>query len=203
MAIITRSELAKIATVRLAMTPETTPHEGNASATGVPQWDARSTAWIRFELARGNPWAWCAVEVTAEYNGAVGRSTLGGCSYSGEKGFRDSEMPTMTDEALDDLHHQLEMRDPVKRLTSGVRQAITTSYRGPTDTRGSRVVARCEAKRIAVEWDDALDSASNHAAAALQLMADLGWSERNSLVMGGTRDGYVFVQVSRKGTPHV
>lgn len=36
-----------------------------------------------------------------------------------------------------------------------------------------------------------------YAAAALQLMDQLGWSERNNLAMGGTRDGFVFVQVPR------
>lgn len=84
-----------------------------------------------------------------------------------------------------------------KDMAAESRQAITTSYRGPTDSRGSRVIARCEAKRISVPWDYALDPSANHAAAALQLMEQLGWSERNDLVMGGTRDGYVFVQVPK------
>jgi len=82
-------------------------------------------------------------------------------------------------------------------LASGSRQAITTSYRGPTDTHGSRVIARCEAKRITVPWDHALDAAKNHASAALLLHQQLGWSERNDLVMGGTRDGFVFVQIPK------
>jgi hypothetical protein len=77
------------------------------------------------------------------------------------------------------------------------RQAITTSYRGPTDSNGSRVIARCEAKRISVPWDHALSPSQNHATAALQLMDQLGWAERNDLVMGGTGDGYVFVQVPK------
>lgn len=46
-------------------------------------------------------------------------------------------------------------------------------------------------------WDHALDASANHAAAALQLMRELGWSERNDLVMGGTGNGYVFVQVPK------
>jgi hypothetical protein len=82
-------------------------------------------------------------------------------------------------------------------LVLSCRQAITTQYRGPTDHRGSRVIASCEAKRIVVPWDHALDIAANHAAAALQLMDRLGWSEHNALVMGGTGDGYVFVQVAK------
>jgi hypothetical protein len=83
----------------------------------------------------------------------------------------------------------------VAQLISGpTRQAITTKFLGATDYRGSRVVASCEARRITVPWDHAMDPQCNHAA-ALQLMAALGWSERNHLVMGGTKDGYVFVQV--------
>lgn len=85
-----------------------------------------------------------------------------------------------------------------RALAETSRQAITTSYRGPTDSNGSRVIARCEAKRISVPWDHALDVAANHAAAAQQLMDQLGWSERNDLAMGGTRDGYVFVQVPKR-----
>ena len=46
-------------------------------------------------------------------------------------------------------------------------------------------------------WDHALDIGENHAAAALELMRVLGWDERNELAMGGTRDGYVFVQIPK------
>lgn len=51
--------------------------------------------------------------------------------------------------------------DAAAKALASTRQAITTSYRGPTD------------------------------------MDQLGWSERNDLVMGGTREGYVFVQVPK------
>lgn len=84
-----------------------------------------------------------------------------------------------------------------KALAAESRQAITT-YRDPTDSKGSRVIARCEAKRISVPWDHALDLTANHASAALLLMDQLGWSERNYLVMGGTRDGFVFVRVPKR-----
>lgn len=85
-----------------------------------------------------------------------------------------------------------------KSLAADARQAIVTTFRGPTDHHGSRVLARCEAKKISVPWDHALDAGANHAAAALQLMDQLGWSEKNDLVMGGTREGYVFVQVPKR-----
>lgn len=108
-------------------------------------------------------------------------------------------MPTKLTAAENAERIQRATRDAAraKALAGASRQAITTSYRGPTDTRGSRVIARCEAKSISVPWDHALDIGANHAAAALQLMDQLGWSEHNELVMGGTREGYVFVQVPR------
>ena len=56
-----------------------------------------------------------------------------------------------------------------------MRQAIVTKYHGPTDTKGSRVSARCQAKRIFVSWDDGLDVDANHAAAARNLAEKLGW----------------------------
>ena len=65
-------------------------------------------------------------------------------------------------------------------------QAITTKYVGPTNFRGSRVVAKCEAKRIFVDWDDSLDSEENHNAAAKKLAALLQWEGR--WVAGGLPD---------------
>jgi hypothetical protein len=82
-------------------------------------------------------------------------------------------------------------------LAADCRQAITTTFSGPTNFRDSRVIATCEAKRISVPWSHTLDSQKNHAAAALELMRVLGWDERNKLAMGGTKNGYVFVQVPR------
>jgi hypothetical protein len=82
--------------------------------------------------------------------------------------------------------------------TSAVRyQAITTSYRGATDNRGSRVIATCEAGYIAVSWDHDYDAAENHARAALVLFQQMGWDEHATLAMGGTGDGYVFVQIPK------
>ena len=48
-------------------------------------------------------------------------------------------------------------------------QAIKTKYIGPTNYRGSRVKAECEALTIIIGWDDALDSEANHIAAAREL----------------------------------
>lgn len=78
-----------------------------------------------------------------------------------------------------------------------MRQAITTRYAGPTDSRGSRVIARCQAKRITVPWDHALDAEANHTAAALELARQLGWD--GEWLGGGLPDdsGYAFVQAVR------
>lgn len=56
-----------------------------------------------------------------------------------------------------------------------IRQAIQTRYHGPTDHRGSRVIASCQAKRITLDWDHALDTDQNHLAAAVALIEQLSW----------------------------
>jgi hypothetical protein len=73
------------------------------------------------------------------------------------------------------------------------RQAIATHYIGPTNTRGSRVKAQCEAGSVTLEWDDSLNQTMNHAAACRALLTKLDW--RGHWYMGGIRGrGYVFVQ---------
>lgn len=54
-------------------------------------------------------------------------------------------------------------------------QAIETKYCGPSNVRGARLIARCKAKRIIVEWDHSLNIEDNHKAAAVRLMLALGW----------------------------
>lgn len=73
------------------------------------------------------------------------------------------------------------------------RQAITTKYHGPTNTRGSRISASAEAGRIFVPYDHALSLSDNHAAAAAAFAAKWGWD--GSWHGGGTAAGYVFVRV--------
>lgn len=81
------------------------------------------------------------------------------------------------------------------------RQAITTKYHGPGNVRGSRVSAHCEAGRVVVAWDHALDSQDNHAAAACALLRKLGWDAPFHLSSGGWHGGgidggYVFVNLT-------
>ena len=54
-------------------------------------------------------------------------------------------------------------------------QAITTRYHGPTNYKGSRVIARAQAGSITMQWDDALNSDENHRAAAQALADKLKW----------------------------
>lgn len=83
-------------------------------------------------------------------------------------------------------------------------QAIVTKYLGPTDHRGSRVKAKCEAGTLTVSWDHALDADDNHYVAAKMLAERLGWVGPNygRLVGGGMPDNrgncYVFVRGQRK-----
>ena len=56
-------------------------------------------------------------------------------------------------------------------------QAIQTHYLGPTDYRGSRIVAKADAGRLVVSWNYALGVEENHRAAALALRDRLGWAE--------------------------
>lgn len=77
-------------------------------------------------------------------------------------------------------------------LASRSRQAIITKYQ-----RDGRVQAKAEAGKVTVSWDDALGPQENHARAALALFHELGWNKFGDLAMGGTADGYVFVQVPK------
>lgn len=57
-----------------------------------------------------------------------------------------------------------------------MRQAIVTRYLGPTNFRGSRVKATCEALSVTISWDHALNSTGNHTRAAKELASRLGWT---------------------------
>jgi hypothetical protein len=79
-------------------------------------------------------------------------------------------------------------------------QAILTKYLGPTNHRGSRIVAWCQAGRLTFAWDDALSVDQNHDAVARGLAQKLGWLEdtHGRLAGGGLPNGmgncYVFVK---------
>ncbi|WP_059491413.1 hypothetical protein [Burkholderia ubonensis] len=84
-------------------------------------------------------------------------------------------------------------------------QAIVTKYLGPTDTRGARIKASCDAGSVAIPFDHALGQEERHAAAAMALARKLGWTRDaghlgrwvvGSLPQHGTPD-YAFVFVAR------
>jgi len=76
------------------------------------------------------------------------------------------------------------------------RQAITTKYIGPTNSRGSRVKAKAAAGSIIIPWDDGLDVNDNHKRAAMALANKFGWTGK--LAEGGlpSGDGNVYVMVN-------
>lgn len=72
-----------------------------------------------------------------------------------------------------------------------MKQAITTKFLGPTNTRGARVKAfACKARpSITIPWEHALSSEENHRFAA-QLLADkLNWT--GTLQAGAITAGFI------------
>lgn len=69
-------------------------------------------------------------------------------------------------------------------------QAITTKYHCPTNSRGSRIVAKCAAGSVQFSYDYSLSLEENHIAAAQALVQKLSWSARNyTMHTGCTRTG--------------
>lgn len=78
-------------------------------------------------------------------------------------------------------------------------QAIQTKYLGPTNTRSSRIVAKCNAGRLTVPYDHEFDGQGNHEQACKALKEKLGWTVPvgyTDTVCGGLTDGsmvHVFI----------
>lgn len=81
-------------------------------------------------------------------------------------------------------------------------QAIETKFIGPTNYRGARVKARCQAGSITVSWDYGLDVDGNHDKAAMALVAKLGWdsSHYGPWIGGGRPDGRGNVYVNARAS---
>lgn len=75
-------------------------------------------------------------------------------------------------------------------MKSAVFQAIRTTYHGPTNYRGARITAVCDAGKVTIPYPYELNSEQGHRKAAEALMAKLGWNE--PLTQGGLGKGYVF-----------
>ena len=69
--------------------------------------------------------------------------------------------------------------------------AIETKYYGPTNSRGSKLIAKTREHRVTVSYDHALDLDENHVAAAVALCRKMYWT--GELLGGGTKSGMVFV----------
>ncbi len=76
-------------------------------------------------------------------------------------------------------------------------QAITTKYLPATDTKGSRIKATCDAGSIIIPYPHELSGCDVHAAAAMALCRELGWTDekgwKGKWVCGGLQSNYVFV----------
>lgn len=68
-----------------------------------------------------------------------------------------------------------------------MRQAITTKFLGPTNFRGSRVKATCQAGSVTISWDHATGSEENHLAAAKALCDKYDWGD--PVAAGALPDG--------------
>jgi hypothetical protein len=78
---------------------------------------------------------------------------------------------------------------------------IKTRYLGPTNHRGSRVVAthkwgNGDTKRVIVSWDDALGAQDNHLAVAEQLAAVMFSVPGKISGMGWDHDAYYFLALA-------
>jgi hypothetical protein len=74
-------------------------------------------------------------------------------------------------------------------------QAILTKYLGPTDTKGARISARCDAGSIMIPYPHELSGYDVHAAAAMALVRKLEWRDYGKWSGGSLPDqkGFVFV----------
>ena len=73
-------------------------------------------------------------------------------------------------------------------------KAILTKYVGPTNTRGSRIVAwDCDNNRVSIPYPHGLNSEDGHRKAAEALRDKMKWSGK--LIGGGIKGGYAWVFV--------
>ena len=93
----------------LNIEPEHIPVKGNAIVSGDVETDKKVEDEIFERLDRGDLWAWCTVEVTAEWKGLEGVNYLGCCCYADEKEFKaeGGHYEDMKQEAYNDLIAQL------------------------------------------------------------------------------------------------
>ena len=73
-----------------------------------------------------------------------------------------------------------------------MRKAITTKYVGPTNSRGSRIIADDgDRNRVTIPYPYQLSGEAVHREAAIALCKKMGWA--GTIYGGATAHGYVFV----------
>ncbi len=79
-------------------------------------------------------------------------------------------------------------------------KAIFTTFRGATNTQGSRITASDEdGNRASIPYLHDLDSDAAHDAAVVALCKRMGWGGK--LARGGMKTGYVYVWIEERGCP--
>ena len=74
-------------------------------------------------------------------------------------------------------------------------KAILTRYRGPTDTRGGRILASdMDGNRTSIPYPHSLSSDDGHFRAAVALCHKMGW--QGELAGGYTREGMAWVWIA-------
>jgi hypothetical protein len=92
--------------------PEDLPIRGNIMASGDDDVDKEVEETVIRQLENGNVWAWCIIEVTAEYKGYTGVDYLGGCSYRSRADFeKDAYCKDMKRQAFEALLLSLQALD--------------------------------------------------------------------------------------------
>ncbi|AKG94346.1 hypothetical protein VO98_020 [Pseudomonas phage phiPsa17] len=73
-------------------------------------------------------------------------------------------------------------------------QAITITYKGPGNVRGSRLIAKCDAGQVTVPYEHGLDMHGNVVDATKALCKKLGWTRsagyRGDWTVGQTHKGF-------------
>jgi hypothetical protein len=72
-------------------------------------------------------------------------------------------------------------------------QTIITKYVGPTNTKGSRIIATtaCGRQRLTIPYDSSLSFEDAHAKAVQAMLDKMEWS--GEMIGGHTKDGMVWV----------
>ena len=81
-------------------------------------------------------------------------------------------------------------------------RGIKTTFKGATNSTGSRIVASCDGARKTMPYNHGLNGPANHQAAAEALVEDMGWNDnfQGTLQSGFLGNGnYVHVLVPFKG----